>query len=882
MKRPLFLVTVFPLFLNSASGQCSICTNLNSSDTINSDANINININIINNDTTNTSGYNDVTNLTNPNAIIPVHHENDQHNASAITCQGVNHQLSLLVPSINSSDDLAECEAWISQESKMVDIAGYCGCQELENVTAIGVAVDQSIPDDSSCNFCSIGNTTDQDLVVDFYNYTNKSDQYSQWTCGNLAELASFITDTDLCQNLQDLMPTCCADYVAPKPQSLVTCTLCGVTARVASQQDGTGSLNPGSLMVMGFLNKTIPVAGTGRSLGIQTCQEINDALSQNPLSVNDDGAQQCTDERNSLMDDQEIYLDLPSYCGCPNSPAPRLCTFVCAKGDFDAINTDLVVDKLEDGTKLTCGDILSVVPYIVDFDVCQDHQKYQSLCCASFEASCHLCQATGNIDSGNNATSSTKVTPKMLYPEKTIPSLKRSCGLVDQYFGTVLVNNNDNDVTQECNNYRIVETQNAIVDFESYCGCETAVAPSTCEFCTGVDLMNPDLVLKDIRGQKRNHHQGAIDKLNGWGVDGNSMTCRSLAELIPSVTNATFCEDLQYFRPICCQDFQPTCTICTSVAFDGATLTKPDAIIPGREDTCAQVDQYFHFIQRNATACNAQRNGFSTDLDVVAYCGCPGEEPPATCNFCDLEDLIDPDLVVGVGQDARTCGYLAGMAPYITNQTLCGWLEYAEPQCCQPKVESPCSVCQNQGPMGRPNNVVEHQKGTTCAELDQRIQQLPQDICTQVKADWDFDLESFCGCEGSDAADRCELCGPDQVLRNHLTSLPDRPSWTCMIGHQHAPFIADDAICASEINTNANIELCCEPETEPPTGAPDTQQEISKATEEADLSGTILWLVSFVGLIILMLFLQQKQQRDTAPIHVPEEQINLRGHNID
>ncbi|CAJ1931093.1 unnamed protein product [Cylindrotheca closterium] len=656
-----------------------------------------------------------------------------------------------------------------------------------------------------------------------------------------------------------------------------MTCTLCG-TAPGATSPEGRSSYSVGSsLMVMGFLNRTIPVSteNGARSSNQQqlTCQEINDMLGEDPLIVNDgdDGSQECADQRSALMNQQDIYLDLPSYCGCPNSPAPRTCDFSCAYGDSNAMNEDLVVDKLEDGTKLTCGDILSAVPHIVDFNVCQDYQQYQSLCCFNFEASCHLCPA-----------SSSTATPKMEHSEKIIPSLQRTCGLVDQYFGTVLSVDSNDEATEECNRYRDAERENAIVDLESYCGCENAVAPNTCNFCAVEDMVNPNFVLRDM-------HSGAIDKLNSWGIAGNSMTCRAIAELAPIVTDDDFCQDLQYFQPICCPtDFLPTCTLCLSVAQNGPTLTRPDAIVPGRKkETCAQVDQYyFHLIQGDATACNIQRNGLNKEMDLLAYCGCPGEEPPNQCttNFCESDDLIDEELVIGMGNEARTCGHLAEIAPFITNRTLCDWLEFAKPQCCQAKtLGSPCSVCPNQNQVGRPNSVVEHQTGTTCQKLDQTLQQLPSDdICTQVKRDWDFDLESFCGCEGDGAGSpvsppgKCELCGRGEVLRNNGMALPDKPSWTCEMGQQQAPFVNSKMICETGINTDANRELCCEPENDPN----DSDRSIDGAIEEAGLSDILLWAaIAAEILLVLVLLLMRRREFITVrnappnfdPDNIPE-----------
>jgi len=574
-------------------------------------------------------------------------------------------------------------------------------------------------------------------------------------------------------------------------------------------------------------------------------------------VTDNEDASQACVDQRNSFAMDQDIHLDLSSYCGCPNAPAPKLCEFACTS-ETNMIHKDMVVHKLPDGTKLTCNDILSAVPYLVDFDVCQDYQKYQSLCCANFEASCHLCSSSSSL--------------ALKHPEKIIPSWQRTCGLMDQYFGTVLdVNNNDTDVMQECNDYRTTKNQDAIVDLESYCGCETAVAPKTCQFCT--NLINPNLLLRDLVS---NQDREAIHKLNDWGIAGNSMTCRAVAELAPIVTNDDFCQDLQYFLPFCCSDFEPTCGMCGS-----ASMARPDAVLPGKNETCAAADQlHFHTIQNNATACNVQRNTFHTDsMNVVAYCGCPGQDPPHQCNFCNASDLIDSNMVIGTGSEARTCGYLAEMAPFLTNQTLCSWVEFAKAQCCQPNVDEACSICR-EGAMGRPNNVVEHQTGTTCHELDQTLQQLPRDICAQVKGDWDFDLESFCGCEGAPRMDRCELCGPRQVLRNHSVALPDKPSWTCEMGERQAAFVYSKVVCEMEIQTKANVEVCCEEAaTNPSPSSPPLEKGpkiITQSMEDAGLSDAMLWLATVVEVLIILVFLLVRKHELTNVRPVPSSDNNL------
>lgn len=154
---------------------------------------------------------------------------------------------------------------------------------------------------------------------------------------------------------------------------------------------------------------------------------------------------------------------------------------------------------------------------------------------------------------------------------------------------------------------------------------------------------------------------------------------------------------------------------------------------------------------------------------------------------------------------------------------------------------------------MGQPNRIVEYKEGTTCQELDNRLRRLPEDICGQVTGDWEIDLDSYCGCEGSMVIDRCQLCGEGHELKNHLSELPDKPLWNCKVGHENAKFITSDQVCTSEIRTSANIELCCEPI--PPTISPmPSSSWTGPPTTHPTTERSGSWALSLVVSIMLIL----------------------------
>jgi hypothetical protein len=661
-----FLLLTWPLLVVGAAGQCSLCSN------------------------------ND---LSRPDNIIP----------TSRTCQELDTFLTASIPTTNTADTIAACDALRAQNNTNINLSGYCGCSGEEEETG-------------TCNFCPLENVINADL---------KLDDDSIWTCGYLAELAPFVTNQILCDEFQKSIPLCCADFVP-------TCTLCG--------DEGSTMTRP---------DKVLPDTNT-------TCE-----LADRYFGViqNDDDVCQAKREADSSL------VDLMSYCGCTGAEPPQTCS-LCSQENL--LDSAFVVRESD---KMTCGNLVEMAPFVTSSELCEEYQAFVPLCCSNFEPTCTICN-----NNNNNST--------MTKPDRIIPGTDETCELANRYFGII-----QND-TGSCEAYRTEVNTN--IHHASYCGCSGEEPPATCSFCSVDSLIDPDFVVSD--------------------EDDETITCGYLAEAAPHITSAELCEDFQYFIPLCCADFQPTCTICSSVAEDGASLTKPNDVIPGMEETCGVADRYFGLIQENATACNAKRVESSPDIDIAAYCGCPAEDPPNICNFCSAEDLIDPEIMIGTDDDARTCGYLASVAPYIANETLCSWLEYAEARCCNMKVKEPCSIC-NGAQMGQPDRIVEYKAGTTCRQLDTKLRRLPEGICDQVTGDWEIDLDSYCGCEGAMVLDRCQLCGEGQDLKNHLSALPDRPIWNCRVGHENAKFIASDQVCTSEIRTAANVQLCCEPI--PPTTSP-------------------------------------------------------------
>lgn len=464
------------------------------------------------------------------------------------------------------------------------------------------------------------------------------------------------------------------------------------------------------------------------------------------------------------LIEEASQNLDISSFC-CSGQSPPATCNFCSTNMTIDP---NFVLDA-DDNTK-TCQYMSELAPYITNQAFCEELQYNIPLCCSDFEPSCGIC-IEGN----------------MTKPEKMIPYVEETCELANRYFGLI------QDDKKACDEER--DYYNEEIDIMSYCGCSGhEEPPSTCSFCAVDKLIDPNFVVMTEIG---------------------ALTCANLTDIAPFVTSETLCNEFQYLIPLCCSDFEPTCSLCElGDSMDNKEITIPGKL--GQDLTCEVTNRYFGLIENDEAACDAFRDAFNEELDVEAYCGCFNHTPPAICDFCSMDDVIDENIVVGEGESARTCGYLSAIAPFISNPNLCEWLDYAAISCCN-KEES-CSICEG-AEMLHPNRIVEYFENTTCAQLDEKLGEVQGSICDGVKHEFEINLSAYCGCVGTAMLSSCQFCDEDQRIKNHILPLPDRPQWACEVAGDTAIYIIDDDICKNKVHTEANLDFCCEPI--PPTISP-------------------------------------------------------------
>jgi hypothetical protein len=106
------------------------------------------------------------------------------------------------------------------------------------------------------------------------------------------------------------------------------------------------------------------------------SCGGVNAAL-----STYDSSGGSCPDP-NSFV---SVSFDMPAYCECSNTTAPRLCGDLCAPGSLVPLQYENIVPKPETGNNLTCGQIVTLVNYTKEADVCiRQEVEFILPCCLS------------------------------------------------------------------------------------------------------------------------------------------------------------------------------------------------------------------------------------------------------------------------------------------------------------------------------------------------------------------------------------------------------------------------------------------------------------------------------------------------------------------
>jgi hypothetical protein len=371
------------------------------------------------------------------------------------------------------------------------------------------------------------------------------------------------------------------------------------------------------------------------------TCSQYEEAV------LSELSSQDC---QNNTRDDLVggNVIDLFAFCGCPGFSSPNLCS-LC---DGDAVSITRSPPVTKSGETLSCSDIASLAPFVLDSDFCQEAiQVFSGICCNSNdgEASCSICASGSEI--GN--------------PGREIFFLDgKTCGAVDGELSLVSM--------EGCSKVRGEIA--AVFNLEAWCGCEGAEPTQICAFCTGDDeyLIDPDYQFSDD----------------------NSLTCKDAMELAAFISNASFCEEnFGWVARGCCAS-KNRCSICPQ----GVSMAFPERTIMLAEgEVCGRLDFSLGFVPPEE--CDNFK-GFFGQVDLGSWCGCEGAQTPNECSLCGQDlILVNEHLEVPDGADGLTCGDIAELAPYVADDGFCKTQVFAlRGECCgvkpqgSPPAESPVS----------------------------------------------------------------------------------------------------------------------------------------------------------------------------------------------
>jgi len=229
-------------------------------------------------------------------------------------------------------------------------------------------------------------------------------------------------------------------------------------------------------------------------------------------------------------------------------------------------------------------------------------------------------------------------------------------------------------------------------------------------------------------------------------------------------------------------------CLICAS----GVTMLKSNWVIPGTENvTCGEFQSLLTMSGSDAECLSLIEDLDLQLFDLAAWCGCEFVSQPDLCQICgDGGELInnDADIIVP-GLEARMkCKQAAEIAPYITEEYICGSFPFVvDPVCCssspqvsvdsavptplspvaplpEPPVVPPppaCSICGTASSMQWLSQEVLLGDDLQCKDLSRDAE-----TCATFRAASDvYTVEGWCGCTGASLPSLCAACDEGQVV---------------------------------------------------------------------------------------------------------------------
>ena len=360
------------------------------------------------------------------------------------------------------------------------------------------------------------------------------------------------------------------------------------------------------------------------------TCGAIETLLANIPT----DSCEAALQELNSAP------IDFREYCECTEyDNGPNFCS-LCGNDEF--VNSNETQPLLGGYTCVEYRDLASAAQ---TFEYCGTLRMGQHVCCEESKDATETCQVCSK---GSD----------MLKPDRHVMLLS------------------DNVTCQDYERELEVFAQHPYCDglpgfdFASFCGCEGADPPSTCQFCEAGEITNPSLEVY-------------IDGLDVW------LTCEELALASAYTDDESLCDLLNTQSYKCCgieAKVNPKqCRVCST----GAEMTLPERELvahydqSGRSLTCDSFDRYL----ANESTEVCQSIIAEEAIALPSYCGC--SDAPSFPNVCkplcpNGQEVIDPTAEVALNGVNVTCGQANLLNLYFFDEGLCAEnFPILEASCC-------------------------------------------------------------------------------------------------------------------------------------------------------------------------------------------------------
>jgi hypothetical protein len=478
--------------------------------------------------------------------------------------------------------------------------------------------------------------------------------------------------------------------------------------------------------------------------------------------------AELAEDECAATVAAANTVFDYTSWCGCQVvNPTDGPCQ-ICPQGNA-IVRPDRVIPR-SDGA--TCASFNEELLFEVESDACtvkknevgeNFHIAFWCGCEGAEvpppENPCQLCPE-GRV---------------MVNPNKAIPFGEEgeTCGTLNEQFSAVW-----SEICEDT----VLDVSRS-VDYRAWCECSGSFKPdNACVFCGGSPLFDVSIQVPET-----------------------NQTCGDLKDLAEFVLDEETCNDMREARPLCCDNQNPTCSICPPGSILGnpeQELTIGDSVVM----TCLDLNELVSYTPQDECAETIGNEDFS----VASWCGCEGVEAPEDCSLCGPDDQLKNAEFEIPGTDGWTCEYAEEFARHVTNATICEEQVklLAGVLCgCEPK-PTPCSLCPEWSAIEDPSREGPLGVGS-CDSFERSIGKHSSDC--QVRLDESnnfFDLSSICCVEVAPPG-QCNLCGEGGTLINTGATVEMGIAQTCQSFHDLVPAVTDPVQCQDMIDAAAS--LCCQ-----------------------------------------------------------------------